>query len=222
MARQIFIGLMTEGTTDQRFLKSIVERTFNEIKIECHNDIEIFDVELIEVSENKFVEQVLEASKKGFDEFGMTILCVHTDAEKQGIEYINQYKIKPAQEVLDRQKDTEYCKILVAITPLQEIESWMLSDKELLKKEIGTTKSDNDLGINKKAEETTNPKEIIENAIKIARENLTKKRRSNLTIAELYLPIGQKIELEKLDTLVSYQNFKENIREAFRKLKLLH
>jgi hypothetical protein len=222
MARQIFIGLMTEGTTDQRFLKSIVERTFNEIAFECSGEIDISDVEFVEVSGNTFVETVLEASKKGFDDFGMMILCVHADADRQGIDYVNEYKIKPAQEELDKQDEKQYCKILVAITPLQEIEAWMLADKELLKKEIGTNKSDNDLGINKTPEDIKNPKEVIENAIRIAREDLTKRRRNDLTISDLYLPIGQAIDLEKLDSLASYQTFKENIREAFKKMNLLH
>jgi len=42
-----------------------------------------------------------------------------------------------------------------------------------------------------------------------------------LTISELYLPIGQALDLEKLEVLSSYQDFKNNIKEAFRKLHLL-
>ena len=43
MGKQIFIGLATEGTTDVRFLESIVKRTFEDIALkECQQDIDIY------------------------------------------------------------------------------------------------------------------------------------------------------------------------------------
>ena len=101
------------------------------------------------------------------------------------------------------------------------LEAWTLADKELLKKEIGTTKSDNDLGINRYPEGIGDPKQTIKEAIRIAREDLTKRRRKDLTINELYLPIGQKIEIEKLDILPSFIKFKDSIRASFRTLNYL-
>lgn len=113
-------------------------------------------------------------------------------------------------------------KTLQDIVPIQETESWMLADKELLKQEIGTNRSDHELGINRFPEIIANPKEVISNAIRIARENITQRRRHHLTIADLYLPLGQSMDLDKLKDLSSYQDFKNNIREAFKKLNLLH
>ncbi|RKZ79549.1 MAG: hypothetical protein DRR19_24800 [Candidatus Parabeggiatoa sp. nov. 1] len=98
----------------------------------------------------------------------------------------------------------------------------MLADKELLKEEIGTNKTDSELKISRSPETIANPKEVIEKAIKIARTNLTRKRRKDLTIADLYSAIGQKIDLEKLESFSSYQYFKGNVREVFRKLNLRH
>lgn len=45
---QLFIGLYTEGTTDIRFFKSVVKRTFDEISFECFNQIEILDIQVID------------------------------------------------------------------------------------------------------------------------------------------------------------------------------
>lgn len=95
-------------------------------------------------------------------------------------------------------------------------------DKELLKKQIGTNKSDVDLGIHRNPERIANPKEVIIEAIRIARQGFTKKRRRKLNISDLYLPIGQAIDMQKLEVLPSYQLFEENIRSAFRELNLLH
>ncbi|MFK7908337.1 MAG: hypothetical protein AB8B69_24620, partial [Chitinophagales bacterium] len=78
------------------------------------------------------------------------------------------------------------------------------------------------LGINHPPENTADPKTVIIEAIRIAREEMSKKRRRKLTIADLYLPIGQGIDMEKLEQLSSYQKFKENVRIVFRELNLLH
>ena len=169
-----------------------------------------------------FIEQVLEASKTGLEEFGMMILCVQTDADKKTLNNTYQHKINPCQIELEKQNENEYCKILVAIVPIQETEAWMLADKQLLKEEIGTNKTDSELKISRNPESIANPKEVIETAIKIARQNVTRKRRKNLNIADLYSAIGQKIDLDKLESLSSYQDFKKNVREVFKKLNLLY
>jgi hypothetical protein len=222
MARQIFIGLMREGSTDQLFLKSVIERTFDDIRFECNTDIDIFELEEIPISTGTtFIEKVLEAASKGYNDFGMMILCIHSDADNKKLEDTYRNRINPALEVLATKNDNEFCKIVVAVIPIQETEGWMLADKELLKRENGTEKSDNELQINRHPEAVANPKECIENAIRIAREGHTKRRRKDLTISELYLPIGQALDLDKLGVLSSYQDFKTNIKEAFRALNLL-
>ncbi|WP_445082164.1 hypothetical protein [Candidatus Marithrix sp. Canyon 246] len=152
----------------------------------------------------------------------MMILCVQTDADRKQLNDTYQHKINPCQVELEKQNENQYCKILVAVVPIQETEAWMLADKELLKKEINTDETDIKLGIHRAPESIANPKEVIENAIRVTRKNLTKKRRRNLSISDLYLPIGQGMDLKKLESLASYQDFKENIKKAFRKLNLLH
>ncbi len=221
--QQLIIGVITEGTTDWRFLESIIKRVFYEISFECHNVVEVYSINFINnLEELKFVDKVLEASKKGYQEFGITILCVQADADKKTLDETYKYKIEPAKEALRKQNKEEYCKTLVAIVPIQETESWMLADKELLKNQIGTTKRDTELGIHGNAEQTASPKEVIQEAIRIARQNATKRRRKELTISELYQSIGEAIDLEKLDTFKSYQDFKKNVREAYKELGLLY
>jgi len=91
-----------------------------------------------------------------------------------------------------------------------------------LKKEIGTTKSDAELGLNRNPESIANPKRLIADAIRIARQDEVKRRRRELSIEELYLPIGQKVSLTALERLPAYQQFKEAVRSAFRQLNYLH
>lgn len=219
--RQIFIGLITEGSTDNRFLESVAKRTFEEIGFDCNGDIEIFVTPLaINKTNLGFTDYVLHASKQGVKEFGISVLCVHADADDIDDTNAYNYKIIPAKEILKDFDKDEYCTLLTPLIPVQMIEAWMLADKELLKKEIGTTKSDSDLGINRFPEQLRDPKAVIENAIRVSMEHLPKRRRG-LNIGELYQPLGQKINLEELDKLDSYKKFKEEIRQTYRDLNYM-
>lgn len=221
-ARQVFIGFTTEGTTDARFLEKIVERTFEEIAFECYNDIEPV-VRFIDVSKVglSFADYVVKASQQGVEQMGISILCVHTDADNTTVTDVMQNKITPARQALEQQDSTNTCQNLVATIPIQMMESWMLADKELFKLEIGTTLSDNILGINRIPESIADPKFTIEEAIRISRRDVVKRRRKDLSISDIYLPLGQKISIKKLQALPSYIHFQEEVRNAYKRLHLL-
>ncbi len=214
MSKEIIIGLLTEGTTDQRFLQNIIQRTFESFELE----ITIIDVVPLTKSKGSFTNNVLKASQEAFNS-GVNVLCVQADADNASNKGAYNNSINPAKKALDKASEQTHCKILVPIVPIYMIEAWMLADKSLLKKEIGTDKSDNDLKINRKPERIADPKEIIENAIRIVQK--TSKRHQSLNIAELYEPLGQAISLKELDKLSSYQDFKKNIEDVFKMLKLL-
>ena len=220
-ARQVFVGFTTEGTTDARFLQKIVERTFEEIAFDCLTDVEPV-VTFLKVDKTglSFVDYVKKASKQGVEELGITILCVHSDADNTTIENVVQNKITPAQQALDTEGD-EICKVMASAIPIQMMESWMLADRDLLKAEIGTNLTDSELGIHRAPESIADPKSTIEEAIRIARREIVKHRRKDLKIGDIYLPIGQKVSIDKLQLLPSYQHFQEEVRNAYRKLHLL-
>lgn len=223
MSNFILAGLFTEGTTDNRFLSSVVERTLEEVAYDCTGDIET-KVEIIAIKKTglNFNEQVLEASRYAFEKFGITLLFVHTDSDLPSDELIFQTKIIPAQKTLLEQ-DNNYCKNMIAIVPIQMSESWMIADKELLKDEIGIEKSDAELEIHLNPESITNPKSIIENIIRLSKEELTKRKRNKgLVISDLYQIIGQKIEISELDKLSSYMKFKTSLINKLRELNFYH
>jgi len=221
MSKQIIIGFTTEGPTDVRFLESIIQRSFEAVAFECDGQVEILPVQCIEKQGGDFVRAV-ESYAQQADKRGIMVLCVHTDADDTTDTDTFDYKINPSFTAVENAQRGHLCKNLVAIVPVQMTEAWMLSDKELLKAEIGTRKSNEDLGINGSPEAYADPKQAIEIAIRRARQDLTRRRRHDLTIAELYSPIGQQIPLNTLEGLPSYRKFKEAVRGAFRKLSYLH
>lgn len=221
-ARQVFVGFTTEGSTDVRFLRKIIERSFEEIAYECQGDVEpvVWPLE-VKKTDLSFSEYALKAAQQGVEEIGMMILCIHSDADDATNQNVLDNKIAPARELIKAQSDDTTCKILVPAIPVQMMESWMLADKDLLKNEIGTTKTDNELGINRSPESITDPKTVIEEAIRIARQEKTRRRRKELRISDLYLPVGQKVSIDKLKELPSYRRFQEDIRQAYRELHLM-
>ncbi|MGB1205231.1 MAG: DUF4276 family protein [Chitinophagales bacterium] len=225
MTRGISIGLLTEGDTDMRFFKSIVERTFKQIRYECKKQIDIYEIEEISNAKGTVSKAAILEAAKETQKQGLMVLCVHIDADNKSDFAAFENKINPALVELKKKNKVKYCHILLPIVPIQETESWMLADKELLKNYLHTKKTYKELGIDAKPENITNPKEKIKNAIRKAKEHQTKRKRKsrrNLDISDLYQIIGTNLALEKLEPLSSYQTFKENVRKVFRELNFLH
>jgi Domain of unknown function (DUF4276) len=219
MNRQVIIGFSTEGSTDFRFLESIIQRTFEDVAFDCTGQIEVLPVQYIPKTSGTFIELVKNAALEG-DKLGISVLCIHTDADAPEDTEVLKNKINPAfSEILASPE--VICKNLVAIIPIQMTEAWMLADTELLKSEIGSSKQDSDLKLDRKPESIADPKMVIAEAIVIARSNLTKLRRRQLNVGELYQPIGQKIDLTKLKSLKSYQKFRDAVKNAYRALNYL-
>ncbi len=219
---QIIIGYTTEGPTDDRFLSSVILRTFVEVGFECRQEVEVMEpIIYIEKSKgDSFFQQIVGSSNEAFSK-GVMAFCVHVDADSESDMIVVNTRINPLLSEI--KFSNEYlCKNIVPIIPVRMTESWMLADKKLLKEEIGTEMSDDELGINRAPENVADPKELISEAIRIARLAIVKRRRRDLTISELYQPIGQKISLDMLEKLSSYSKFKEAVRDAYRNLNYLH
>ncbi len=220
MSNILIFGFNCEGTTDKRFLESIIQKTFEEIALECPQDIDVYPVNYITVPSNNigFIEKTKLLAKKAFDT-GIQILCIHTDADANTNDFMLQNKIIPTLNAINA-IENNICKNIVPIIPIHMSEAWMLADKELLKEEINTTKTDIELNIAKPPEGIADPKETIENAINIAQRDIPNKIHK-ITISDLYQPIGQNISLNSLKELQSYIIFRESVILAFKKLNYI-
>lgn len=220
---QIAIGLNAEGVTDYRFLKDIIYRTFSHIIAnECETDIEILDIFDIVVPKTSFKDTALAATLKGTSEYGISIMCIHADADNNSIDDILENKFSPLWESIKSHPDHSCCKIIVPIIPIKMTESWMMADKELLKKSINAKNiKDEELGLDKKPEAYRDPKDAINKAISIAANQNQRKRIRNLNIGSLYEEMGGLIALEALEALPSYMSFTNSIRGALKELNYL-
>lgn len=219
MPIQLFIGFTVEGATDTKFLTQVIQNVFEETAKDCRTDVIIEDVRLVDVPKTQFVETICNASNKAATEYGMSILCVHADADDRNVEQVVMYKFNPLNEELNQLNDADYCKNIVPVIPIQMTEAWMLADKELLKSKIAAKgMRDIDLGLQRTPESYADPKHAIEEAIRIAQVGRIKRTRKELSIVDLYDELGQSISLERLRTIASFNAFETNVRNAFRTL----
>jgi len=216
MSNILQIGYTTEGTTDIRFLENIIRKSFEYAALNCKSQIEVYPPEYLKKEGDGIVEQVVNMIKK-YPFFH--VICIHRDADSPTKEDILKNSIHPAFQAV-KKMDVHVCKNLVPIIPVQMTEAWMLSNIDLLKEKMGTSKSNNELGLpNKlKAIETlSDPKYDISEALRIAQLNQSK-RRKKLTISQLYSPLSQELSVDDLLKLPSYVDFIADINNSLKQL----
>lgn len=221
MAIQLYVGLVTEGVTDSRFIPDILEKLLIDIASDCRSEVRIESIFPIPKESGAFVDVMTNAAKYANDN-GASILCIHADSDARNIREVYDYKIDPFLEALTQVPEEEYCKNIIPIIPIQMIESWMMADKDLLKERINAKGvRDEDLGLHRPPENYADPKLAIEHAITIAQKSRPRRRRNLVTIADLYGEIGALLELEILRRLPSFRHFEEQARQVFRSLGYL-
>ncbi|MFM2028188.1 MAG: hypothetical protein RLZZ339_2905 [Cyanobacteriota bacterium] len=139
--KQIIIALATEGSSDHRFLPNIIQRTFERVAFDGQQEIEIFEpICLPQISGENIREKAKKYASQAVEK-GAMVLCFHADADDKTDENAFKERINPAFNAI-KSDERDLCKNLVAIVPIQMTEAWILADKELLKKELCTNKSD--------------------------------------------------------------------------------
>lgn len=218
--RQLFVGLVAEGTTDIRFLKNVIHKSIQELSWECSPMVDVSDVwEIVGARGDSFVEKMLDASKKAQH---ISLLCIHADADDKSAEDVLTNKFIPFYKELNKLSDSECCKAVVPTIPIRMIESWMLANKQLLKQLIDAVgKSDVELGIERPPESYANPKETIEEAIRISLAGKVKRRRDQVRISDLYEILGNELSLEYLRKIPSFKQFEYNVKQTLKALNFL-
>jgi len=202
MSNIIVPGFTAEGNTDVRFLESVIQRTFEYVAFECHTEIEVYDITYISSGKSSFVDEMLRVAETAYDR-GIMVLCVHTDADDDSDKQAFEKRIEPAFRAIHSFQDKPVCKNLIAVVPVQMTEAWLLADVDLLREELGTTKSESELGLNRHPETIAKPKALIEDAIRIVFDELPKRRRRP-TLSDLYLPLGQKNQFGEIGTIALF------------------
>jgi len=214
MSEILTIALHAEGTTDYRFFKPIIQRTIEDIILNSDCDIELYPIlDIHKETGDNYCDEIIKVSKKAY-EAGIKCLILHCDSDAETIDNVMHNKIFPACTAVKEHADKNLmCNKLIPLIPVYMTEAWMLADIELLKSEIcATTQTNQSLGFTRNAQSYADPKTLIKDAITIAQQDTTKRRRT-FNISELYSPLGQKINLDLLKQLTSYQKFYSQLKD---------
>lgn len=215
MSNILQIAITTEGPTDNRFLPFIIQKTFENLALDCNSYIEVYEPQEIEKISGPFVKSAITISKK-YNYF--QIICIHCDADDHSEDNVLKTKITPTIDGINSSSE-DCCKNIVAVIPIYMTEAWMLANPTLLSKRIDSSMSVSDLGLPKisQVETITDPKQTIINAINIS-EKQGRRRSKKLSISQLYSPISKELNLEDLRNLKSFQVFEKRCREALVKI----
>jgi hypothetical protein len=123
-----------------------------------------------------------------------------------------------------QQVKEQICRSLVPIIPVQKTEAWMLAaDHDLLRREIGTSISAQNLGLVNRArqvESDPDPKQTLKEIIRKANAERSRRRRE-VDLMSLYAPLGRGINLERLGNGPSYKQFVKDLTETLKILNLV-
>jgi len=214
------LALYNEGSTDNRFLPPIIAKTARSI-LDNHqqNHVGVSEIRIIEVRRKKRPESILQAALAAS---GYHALIVHADADHPQAYKARNERFEPGLQLV-QQTNGDLCKNLLPIIPIQAIEAWMLADYQSLLMVIGTEMHPREFGIPEKAyqvESIAKPKRKLEEAMRKAYASRTKRRRKT-DIDFLYEPMGERISLERLSQVPSYQQFIEDLTQTLENIELI-
>ncbi len=218
--RVLVFGLYFEGSTDEVFLPPVIRRATLEI-LARHQRADVWnDIIIMPVKPQKHGSQAQKILAAAIEAQGYHLLIVHTDADGPVSAQARTHQFEPGLELVRQAVDVA-CQDLLPVIPIQEIEAWLLADREALLKELGANQSVRELGIPpiQQIEAIAQPKERLESIIRLA--NQSRSRRRSIRREDLYEPLGEIVRLEKLAMLSAYNQFVVDLTEALTRLGVI-
>jgi Domain of unknown function (DUF4276) len=222
--KKIGLALYCEGNSDEYFLPILLQRTSRYIIMEGGgSDINIPPVKRIEVPKSRQGDDILAAAIKAGTE-GYDILFVHKDADDPGSEKVRKNHIEPGLRKV-HETTKKVCKNLVPVIPIQETEAWMLADINILQDVLDTNMDAKELGLPARpalVEKISDPKHVLQEAIRKSLERKSRRRRKKIDIEILYTRIAQEVRLDFLKQVPAYKTFASELMQTLKFLNLIH
>lgn len=143
------------------------------------------------------------------------LLIYHRDAESNNIEMVAIRKAEILSKIGQENLSTVICMV-----PVKMMETWLLIDKEAIKKASGNRKYPGNIPLPpiSKLEKETNPKEILHNLLKEV-SNLRGRRLDKFKVQQKVNLVAEFIEnYEKLRNLTAFKIFEQDFLSAMENL----
>ena len=208
--KSLVIAFSPEGTTDVRFLSSIIRRTAEDL-LTRHGVQQLEVLDPIPFFRTKGdgttgAERLLKVAVKTH---GYHCLIVHADADAASPQAALTQRLAPGEALIRAQTVAQ--QQLVWLVPVTMTEAWMLADTALLQDALATDlEVIRDLGLPRpnRAEKVAYPKDELLQAIQTTQAALTPRQRqpSHELMADLYAQLDD-IPLTSLRRLPSFLKF---------------
>lgn len=221
--RYLGLALFAEGPTDHRFLRPVLLRLTEDICLwECSEQVEMGDMRELHspgpASGAPREERILTAARAALG--AGDILFIHTDgAGDPGGARVQ--RIDPARARIAAEIESA-CES-VAVVPVRETEAWALCDPDAIRTVLGTTFSNEALGLTshpETVETIANPKAVLRS---IGARVAGSRRGARRSAGSPYFlqRLGEYVDLERLRTVPAFRQLDADLREALRRLRIV-
>lgn len=217
----LVLALYAEGSTDDRFLPPIIQRTAERIITQYGQDfVDVSEPIIVPKQQDRRREDgILSAARHVYDYHA---LIVHSDADDRTPDRALSQRIQPGFDLVSR-TNGKVCKHLIPVIPVRMIEAWMLADHIALREVIGTDLSPQNLGLPSRpaeVERDANPKRTLNEVIQRVISNRPHRRRLlDFSTRQEYL--ARKINLDTLYLVPSYKDFFMNFKKTLAELNFI-
>ena len=216
--RYLGLALFAEGPTDHRFLRPVLRRLTEDLFLP--EPVEIGEVlelhSLVPARDARREERIFTAARAALGAWD--VLFVHADGggDPDGArsDQIEPARQRIAAELAGAGKS-------VAVVPVRETEAWALCDPDAIRSVLGTTLSDEALGLTEhtRVESIARPKTVLRElggrvaGRRGARRKLGSKR---------FLPrLGEYVALDRLRGVPAFQQLEADLHEALTQLHII-
>ncbi len=219
--KQLVLALYAEGSTDERFLPRIIQRTAEHLL--AGYGVEILDPFMINGdihSRATIQEQLVAAARKTH---GYHILIVHQDADAPDQDRALQERIQPGLDIV-RQESDHHQQNIVPLIPVRMVEAWMLADPVALCQAIPGCSAPDKLDLPKKPERVERISDPKAELKRIASIYQARRRRSRWITyrAKIQERLADEIAIERLKRVPAYQTFEQKFSQVLRELHFLN
>ena len=217
----LVVALYAEGSTDDRFLSPIIQRTAESIIAQYgQNVVDVLEPVIVPSQPHQHREECIFSA--ACYAHGYHALIVHSDADDRTPDRALFERIQPGFDLVSR-TDQEACKHLIPVIPVQMIEAWMLVDHNALCEVIGTNLSPQILGLPSRSAEVerdANPKQTLKEVIQKALSHRPQRRRQ-LDFTTRQESLARRINLNILYSVPSYREFFINFKKTLAELNFI-
>ncbi len=217
--RYLGLALFAEGPTDHRFLRPVLRRLTEDIFLP--EPVEIGEVlelhSLVPARDARREERIFTAARAALGAWD--VLFVHADGggDPGGA---RSDQIEPARQRIAAELAGAAGKS-VAVVPVRETEAWALCDPNAIRSVLGTTLSDEALGLTEhtRVESIARPKTVLrELGGRVAGR---RGARRTLGSEHFLRRLGEYVALDRLRDVPAFQQLESDLREALTQLHVI-